>query len=193
MKQAFKSVENKDVSHLLVLQDDILPCKDFIKTVKKTIELLPNEVISYFTAYDTSKPLSVGKHWSTIDRLYGLCAYVIPVFLIDQYLEFDKKIKDRIFADDVRLSMFLQSIDRKAYLTAPSLVEHICWDRTSQRDNRVPLDNAINFRIARNYIGFEESGLEIDWTKGLKDTHAIKIGQKHDYIRHLKTGSDNID
>ena len=186
MRKAFQSVENPNVTHLLVMQDDVLPCKDLLKTCKKLIELVPNRVISLFTAYDTDKPLELGKHWTTVDRLYGLCSYIIPVDLAKYYLEFEKNIKDRIYADDVRLSMMLAHLDQTIYLTAPSLVEHICWATTVQNDNNVPMENAIKFRIARNYIGFENSGLDIDWTKGLTDTPAIKLGQKHDYIRHFK-------
>jgi len=192
MRKCFQSVKNPEVTHLLVLQDDILPSKDLIKTSKKLIKLLPDEVISLFTAYDTSIPMRVRKHWATIDRMYGLCAYIIPVELTKYYLKFEQNIKDRIFADDVRLSMMLQYIDQKAYLTAPSLVEHICWDRTSQNSSEVNLENAIQFRIARNYIGFENSGLKIDWNEGLADPPHITIGQKWDYIRHLKPDSGII-
>ncbi|MDY0278492.1 MAG: hypothetical protein RBQ97_10465 [Acholeplasma sp.] len=193
MRKCFQSVKNPNVTHLMVLQDDVLPCKDLLKTSKKLIKLLPDQVISLFSIYDTDKPLSISKHWAVIDRLYGLCAYILPVDLVKEYLEFEKNIKDRIFADDVRLSMMLAHLKKKIYLTAPSLVEHICWDRSSQKDNKVPIENAIKFRIARNYIGFENSGLEIDWTKGLTDTPSIKIGQKHDYIRHFKKDSDIIN
>ncbi len=192
MKKCFQSVKNPNVTHLLVLQDDILPSQDLIKTSKELIKLLPDEIISLFTAYDTDIAIRIKKHWATIDRLYGLCAYIIPVELVRYYLDFEQNIKDRIFADDVRLSMMLQHLDKRAYLTAPSLVEHICWDRTIQNDNKVSLENAISFRIARNYIGFEKSGLEIDWQEGLANTPHIEIGQKWDYIRHFRSGSGII-
>jgi len=193
MRKAFQSVKNPSITHLLVLQDDILPCRDLLKTSKQLIKLLPDQVISLFSVYDTDKPLSIGKHWAVIDRLYGLCAYILPVDLVKYYLDFEKNIKERIFADDVRLSMMLAYLGKNVYLTAPSLVEHICWDRTMQTSDRVAVENAVKFRIARNYIGFENSGLEIDWTKGLTDTPSITIGQKYDYIRHFKKGSGMIE
>lgn len=186
MRKAFQSVTDSKITHLLVLQDDILPSKDLVATTKRLIKILPNQVISLFSVYDTTKPLSIGKHWATIDRLYGLCAYVLPVKLVKAYLNFELLIKERIYADDVRLSMFLGSINKGVYLTAPSLVDHICWASTSQKDDDVPIENAIKFRIARNFIGFENSGLEVDWYKGLRDTPAIKIGQDYDFIRHYK-------
>jgi hypothetical protein len=182
MVKCFERSSDK-ASHLLILQDDILPCVDFQETVSEIASLLPNQIISFFSAYDTSKPLVKKKHWLLMDRLYGTCAYVIPRNLAMEYLEFNKLIKDRIFADDVRISMFIKAKNMNVYVTAPSLVEHLCWSSTSQGEHKIGYNN-INYRVAKNYIGYENSSLEIKWKKGLKNPEKIKIGDNLDFIRH---------
>jgi len=168
---------------VLVLQDDILPCKDFQKAVDLIVKLLPDQIISFFSAYDTETPLSKKKHWLVMDRLYGTLAYVMPLHLAKRYLEFNKVIKQRIYADDVRISMFMKHYKLNVFVTCPSLVEHLCWQTTSQSDNKVPPAN-FNYRIAKTYIGYENSALDINWKRGLNSLHFLNIGNDFDFIRH---------
>jgi len=184
MTKAFQTIGNAD--HLLVFQDDILPCLDIIATANQLIELRPDKFISMFSAYEVvEEALRQKKHWATIDRAYGLCAYIIPRKMVLGYLEFQHRINDQIRADDVRLSVYLSHINELIYLTAPSLVEHICWDRSTQNHEKVNMGN-IKYRLAWKYLGYEESGLSIDWTFGLKHPVGTKIGSNYDLVRHIK-------
>jgi len=177
-----------EFTHFLVLQDDILPSKDLIKTANELVYLRPNDIISLYSAQPSiSNALHLRKSWVSIDRLYGLCAYIIPSFMAKDYVDnYVDKIKDDIKADDVKISVYLEAVGKRAYLTAPSLVEHIAWDRSSQHKVHVPKLNALTHRIAEHYIGFENSGLDIDWQNGLEEPFEINIGGKYDHVRHLK-------
>lgn len=183
-----EGLSSPDFTHYLVIQDDILPCKDFIKTANHLMNLRPNDFMSLFSASPSvEKALQVNKHWVSLDRCYGLCAYIIPCFMAQDYVDnCVDKIKNDIKADDVKLSIYLAERKFRNYVTAPSLVEHIAWDRSSQHKVHIPQENSILYRIANRYIGFEESGLSIDWTKGLKDPVEMDIGREFDFIRHYK-------
>lgn len=186
MKKCFANLENH--SHMMVIQDDVLPCKDLVATARELVKIRPNNFISLFSAYDvTGEALRAGRHWGILDRAWGLPCYIMPAKLVTQYLDFDALIKDDIVADDVRISMFLEYVNEPVYVTAPSLVEHLAFTNTTLSDSgKVGIENALKFRVAKNYIGFEKSGLSIDWTRNMKDNIQQSIGNKFDHARHYK-------
>lgn len=190
--KCYQAIED---DYALILQDDILPCKDLVKTCHKLIKLKPHSIISLFSANVViEQALHRKRHFVKIDRLYGLCAYIIPRWIAKLYLEYEKDIKPNIRADDVRLSMLIKDkpnmID--AYLTAPSLVEHLGFFDSVQRveSGRIGRQNVIDYRIANYFIGFENSGLSIEWEQNINDPIICNIGQTYDYIRHKKNTSD---
>jgi hypothetical protein len=184
MLEVFGRIGRAD--HLLVFQDDVLPCKDIVATAERLIELRPKSFISLFSAYQvTEEALRERKHWASIDRAYGLCGYIIPREMVLGYIDFEPRINHQIKADDVKLSVFLGHINEPIYLTAPSLVEHICWDRSTQQAAKVSMDS-IKYRLAWKYLGYEESGMEVDWTQGLDNPTHLQIGTNYDLVRHIK-------
>jgi len=195
MRKCFELGINLGADNLLILQDDIITCKNILLTAKQLPQLLPNKIISLFSAYNVvSTALRTNRHWATIDRLYGLCAYIIPTFMAKEYLEYEKNIKDSIIADDVRLSMYLASKNQLVYLTAPSLVEHICWHTSTNnkiKDEVIDKENGIRHRISDRFIGVENDSEKINWTLGLTNPAHLTIGQKFDFVRHLKPCTQN--
>jgi len=196
MKKCFSKIE--DHSHLMVIQDDVLPCKDLVATARELIKLRPSNFISLFSAYDvTTEALRAGRHWGVLDRAWGLPCYIIPAKLVSQYLDFDVLVKDDIIADDVRMSMFLEYVNKPVYVTAPSLVEHLAFTSTTLSESgKVSVENGLKFRVAKNYIGFEKSGLSIDWSDRIRNNIQQSIGNKFDHVRHYKKYSgikQNID
>jgi hypothetical protein len=186
VRKCFSNIKD---NYALILQDDILPCQDLYKTCEELIKLKPFSLISLFSANEIiSMAIHRKRHFVKIDRIYGLCAYIIPKFMALKYLEFEKNIKDDIRADDVRLSMLLKEYQGTfdCYLTAPSLVEHIAFQDSKQRleSDRISRNNILSYRIADYFIGFEESGLAIDWTRNLDNPIIHNIGQKYDFVRH---------
>src|SRR5574343_1821296 len=151
MKKCIANLENH--SHIMVIQDDVLPCKDLVATARELIKLRPSNFISLFSAYDvTTEALRAGRHWAVLDRAWCLPCYIMPVKLVNEYLDFDHLVKDDIVADDVRMSMFLEFVNEPVYVTAPSLVEHLAFTNTTLSDSgKVGIENALKFRVAKNY------------------------------------------
>lgn len=141
-------------THYLILQEDIIVCKDFIHTVKKIVNKYPDRLISYFTP----KRLSGG----TLIKSYNFCyaqAYSLPRQMAIEIIDFtsDKK------TDDGHINKYLVSTNQYHLLTNPSLVEHLGWDHTTLPHEKARLQTYDKRRMAGNFIGLENSGLEVEW------------------------------
>jgi len=160
----------KEASHVMVIQDDCLPCKDLIQTVEKLIEFLPDNLITLFSNRDeVLQARAEGKSWALLNRLLMAQSYIIPKSMIEDFIPFaEKHIKPEIYYDDNRLTLWALKNNIKIWTTAPSLVNHQGAFETTIRGGYKKGHNFFDkSRLASWYIGFEESGLNIDWTKGL--------------------------
>lgn len=161
-------------THLLVLHHDILPCFNFISTVERVLDLLPNEPITFYSnsrAIDTA--LKEGGHWVKLKPWYYSQAFVMPFPLMREMISWinENVGVDYRMSDDERMAMYFYYHGRYVYATAPSLVEHIGWNSTTVDYDR-PMANYLddkNHRMARRFIGIDRDPLEIDWTKSLDE------------------------
>ena len=157
-------------SHVLVLQDDVLPCRDLLRTATKLIELIPDKPISLFTNRDpVMTARAFGKHWMTVKTWFMSQAYILPSEFIKDFLAWDEihYRTDKRKADDEHLALYCYYNEIPVWTTSPSLVDHLGWRTTTigDRNNKDYLE--MTHRVAKEFIGFENSGLDIDWTKGL--------------------------
>lgn len=185
-KETLESYGPED-THMLVLQDDILPCRHFLYAVEDIIKLLPDKPITFFSNSDRiTDAVNLGVNWVTLRTWRMAQAYVVPVQMIKDFLLWEAKhIKPEIFFDDDRWAMFLFYMGIKTYATAPSLVEHMGWNETTLRGYKYG-EFRPDLRMAKSYIGFENSALDIDWKKGLdkpiEDTDGTYNEFSHLYI-----------
>jgi hypothetical protein len=161
-------------SHVMVLQDDVLPCRDLLRTATKMIELLPDKPITLFTSREqalTAK--AVGNNWMTVKAWFMAQAYILPKSFIDDFFAWDEihGKQDQLGADDEHLALYCYCNEIRVWAAIPSLVEHLGWRSTTigERDNKDYLKVAR--RIASTFIGFEQSGLDVDWSKGIDKPH----------------------
>lgn len=175
-----KCFQQARADYLIVLQDDVLPCRDLIATCGKLVDINPDNFISLYSANPAvSRAMGRNKAWMKINVAYGLCGYIIPRFMAEEYLLYESQLKDSIYADDVRLSVFLRKTNRRAWVTCPSLVEHICWHEGTQTGKA-----GVRNRVAAEYVGFERSGLDVDWMAGLDNPEEITLVSDN-YERHI--------
>ncbi len=150
--------------YTMILQDDILVCRDFIPAAEKIIKLLPNEFITFFSPNPITQSMFL-TCFARIKVWYFAQAYCFPTFWIDEFLEFNKNVVDSLYNDDVRWAIFLLFKKKYAHATVPSLVEHICWKETTlnKHERSTMAKYKVESRIAQNFIGIESSALDIDW------------------------------
>ena len=181
-ESAKKTLEAHKPYHkwMLVLQDDVLPCRDLIATAERLIELLPDKPITLFSNKDIILHAKAqGKHWCLLSKwLMGQC-YLVPTPIIEDFLAWaDRHIKPEIYFDDSRWGMYCHYKQIPVYATVPSLAQHLFWDSTTLRGGyRTGHTFDPKQRMAKDFIGFEQSGMNIDWEKDLekpvKDTEKI--------------------
>lgn len=174
-----------EYTHVMVLQDDVLPCRDLAKTAERLIELYPKEPITLFS----NKPSILdartrGLNFVLLKKFLMAQAYIMPVSIIEDFIPWaTKHIDPKIYFDDNRWAMYLFYHGIKTRATAPSLVEHIGWN-----DTTITYNPGHNFeprlRMAAWFIGFENSGLDVDWSKSeaFEDTAGNMADFSHYYI-----------
>lgn len=175
-----------DETHLLVLQDDVLPCKDFLLTVDYLIKQRPDEHISIFSNHDNIDIAYAEKiNWLKLRVWFMAQAYIIPVKRAKEMVAWiDENVKSDVALDDDRMATYIWFNQLFVYVTVPSLVEHIGWNDTTLRVYKNDLKKKVH-RMARRFIGFEKSGMDINW-KNLNPL-IVNEGLDSQFISNLKT------
>ena len=127
----------KDVTHLVVLQDDALPCKRFHAMLTEAVGERPEDVISLFvgglsnrTRKDFYAALGRGDRWSPIyfRDIHHVVALVWPVTLAKSFLQWyaSARIPGPIppRSDDAVVGYWARKQRRQIWATVPCLVEH---------------------------------------------------------------------
>lgn len=114
-------------SHHCLIQDDVLTCADFVATLERMAEVLPDQVISLYCprklareAYDR------GERWALVkDGSWGQ-GIMMPRNLLLEFLEWEQaNIYPECPHDDSRVAMWLIETNRPAWVCVPSLVQHL--------------------------------------------------------------------
>lgn len=148
-------------THHLVLEDDLLLCRDFLPGVKAAIASVRSGPISLYSVRKiVDHCRSEGLHWAEIvDGSWGQ-ALVLPVEDVREFLAWDKRYLRQDYSDyDGRLLMWSLYTKRSWWCTQPSLVEHL-----GAASSTIGFSN--KNRTARWFIGANASALDIDWSLG---------------------------
>lgn len=152
-------------SHVCVLQDDALPCRDLIASVEQAVEVIGNNPISLYYGHGTNGAHQRTNAMARSATVPGLLRFEGPWWGVA--VVFPTKLIGRILASsdrpqstpayDKRLSRALQRMRVDTYYILPSLVDHRL-DGPSMIEGREQAD-----RHAHHFIGADASALDIDW------------------------------
>jgi hypothetical protein len=166
-KNALKVGLLKGSDHILIMQDDILPCADFLLAVNKIVQLFPDSPITYFSPREVvSKSLKLKKTFCQIKHFQYAQAYTMPRWMVLDYLKFQERhVRPDLMADDTRMAIYFFAKKINIIATAPSLVQHLCWDSSTTTKEKGNIPNfKMHMRTTSSFIGLEKSALDIDWT-----------------------------
>jgi hypothetical protein len=162
-KQCWSNIPAESTHHF-VLQDDMMPCKNFIPALYEIIRTKTEQIIHIFASNQACiKALVEGKHWYTTPdgswggaiilprKHFGWCAWA------DGYLQDFSPI-----CDDTRLDHYAICNQEPIWCVTPSLIEHIGYDKS------LIGNSPMKWRMSKRYIG-EEDPMSIDWSKGAND------------------------
>jgi hypothetical protein len=170
-RRAWLDYARYDTSHHLVIQDDIVVCKDFLASVRAALEAQPHHPVSFFDLSRTiTDAQAKGLSWAVRRSLSMAQAVAIPTKYIQPAIRWiDQHVKPTAEGDDERFSAYFLTHGIDVWYTVPSLVEHVDNGRSLLgHPDKLPTGKR---RVAASFIGTNRSGLDIDWRIGLEKPH----------------------
>jgi hypothetical protein len=146
-------------THHLILQDDIVPCRDVIYALgTKIIPAVPNAPIGL---YHNCRGTVPGVPW-----ILGDCwgqTKLMPTHLWERFLQFNAQAfvpgLGR-FSSDARVGLFYRTLDLDVWCTVPSLFEHGTVSGESLLGHNGKVTKS------RDFVGVEASALAVNWRAG---------------------------
>jgi len=147
-------------THHLVLQDDAVPCRDFVRSVGRALQARPQHAVGLYSARAACRrALEQGQSWAELyGELWGL-AILMPAGWWREFLQFNRAAftsNDR-FHDDARVALWLAWQGRSTWCTVPSLLDHAAGESLLKHNSR---KSRASWALAPH-----ESGLVYDWSK----------------------------
>lgn len=161
-----------DTTHILTLQDDVVVCRDFIKTAKLVASLRPINTITLFTPNQmVTQAIREKRHWLRLKIWFMAQGYIMPVATAQNIIKFaEEHTRPDHHIDDEKMAMYFYVKNEYVWATVPSLVDHLGWGSTTIQGREVWSDYfEPSRRVARCFPGVENSALDIDWTQGLSN------------------------
>jgi hypothetical protein len=156
------SVADPDSDWHVLLQDDALPCADFLAGLERALEYVPqNAVVSPYLGTGRNVPIrweamartadTVGASWVRSRKLmWGVCI-ALPTRLIPEMIDYaDRKAG---VPDDMRVAGWAERFDHDVWYTWPSLVDHLPIPSLTK--------HKANERRARRH--HQDSALLVNW------------------------------
>lgn len=153
-------------THLLVLQDDAVPCRDFALALSRAIRAKPwGALLPYCNNPQTEACLATERSWLALHGWGWGLGVCMPRALWLAFLDFNARAflpGAQPFHDDSRVALFLAERGEPYWCTVPSLLQH-----GSEKGESLLGHNA-RVSKARHALGPDDSALRIDWKTGNK-------------------------
>ena len=152
-------------THHVVLQDDILFCKDFPETIHRLVEARPQDMISGFLPRKSvTQAKEQGLFWvRTRSFLWAQCV-LMPVPVGNAALTWisareSENAKEWRRDDDARIRSWLKATNRPVYVAVPHPVEHIGDELGSVMKHNFQPEK----RRAKFWLGEDGAGADLAW------------------------------
>ena len=148
-------------SHHLVIQDDVVPCRDLVAGTEQALEAVPagcplslyvGRVRPFARAVERAVATAEGASFITMKGAYWGPALVFPTDTLPELIDWFSA--SAVTNYDRRCSRFYEACKVRCWYTWPSLVEH-------RGDESLVWKNTIHRRAYRAHTG---SGLDVDWS-----------------------------
>ena len=121
--------ERPDATHHVVLHDDMLPCRDFVRHLQGAVAAMPDEVVTTFSMRRVIREAwERGHRWvRTAGLVWGGCS-AHPAGWSLPYVEWaEAQVSPSLPSADARFTYWLQYVHGtgRSWLTVPSLTEHL--------------------------------------------------------------------
>lgn len=117
-----------DITHRIVLQDDIIVSENFLKICNDIINTIPNNPISLYNNMPDLSSYKNKKCCYLITHMMGGPGIIMPIDYINKcwdWIEVQKNTPNYCVADDAMIERYFKAHDITMYTTIPSIVQHI--------------------------------------------------------------------
>lgn len=158
-----------DGTHVLVIQDDVVPCHNFGKAVPLVLNAKPDQIVCFYVGGGAigAPVIRAGNacaHWTVLPRHLWLpvVATAIPVPIVQDLLIWAQTDTHALKArsDDSVLGRYARQRHHPIWATVPNLVQHP--DKVTSLVRRRAAAGRDRHRVAACWIG-DEDPLSIDW------------------------------
>ena len=164
--RAWRSYDS-DATHHLVLQDDIIPCRNFLTSVPYIISDLPQDAsVSFCDNIQSIKyAIKTGRSWVVSTQVRHAQALIQPVGQIEDWIQWSEwNVRPSYYHDDGRLEIYLVKHNRRIWHTVPSLVSHddngsvyrYLTKNETKPEGKAPY-------VEYKFIGVDTDPLSINW------------------------------
>lgn len=167
-------------THLVILQDDVVVCRNFAQAVERLVAVRPDDVLSLFVggvartgAMRMLEAAKAGRSWVPMyyvgsPEVAHVVSVVWPVALAAEFLAWTEVAKIPSYkgvprSDDAVFGAWLRLTRRTCWACVPSLVEHPDDVPTLIHDRERARGGADRGRVAVMWIGPDRDPLENDW------------------------------
>lgn len=168
-------------SHHLVIQDDVLPCRDLVAGVERALDHVPDlspasfylgRVQPFRRRVQQAVNLADDASWITMDGVYWGPAIAFPTASIEPMADWYKSKQARHVTNyDRRVSRWFEAGHWRCWYSWPSLVEHR-GDASLVRASKAE-------RRAHRFLGADVSALSVDWSGPVVDvTNSAKLDRE---------------
>lgn len=166
--RALELAEAEELSHVMVMQDDMLPVRGFGEGSTEALRANPNVVVNFFCSRPTlaEQARELGVHWGIAqDGTWG-GTMAMPVDMARDFLAWEERMVPADYPhDDRRVTMYILTHYGTIWMTLPSLIEH-----TLPKESLLGHSNG-RYRTA---AWLAEDARGIDWTRGLPPSKPVK-------------------
>ena len=160
---------DQTASHALIIQDDALPCRNFVQVLPRLLTVKPDSIIAlYVGGGQIGQPVvQAGErchHWTLLSKQLWvpLVATLVPLPIVQELLAWaaEDSYAQRARWDDAVLGRFCRARNHRVWATVPNLVQHP--DVVPSLARRSAAAGRDKHRVAACYIG-EYDPLQIAW------------------------------
>lgn len=164
-------------THVLVLQEDVLICRNFPLAVEQIAKAKTDQPVALFLSWLPPRLAKDARLAARKNQRYiqaapaNFCPVVAvlwPVEAAARFLDWASRAKlpghpDRVHSDDAVLGDWIKRMREVVWITVPSLVQHPDMVPSVKGRNNIGWGKDKN-RVALNWIGPDRDPLELDWS-----------------------------
>ena len=166
--------------HGIVLQDDLLPCRNLMRALDAITAILPDEPVCIYdmNIHSLRVAQGIGTQWRRLQSSNWGGSVMLPTSWVANMLAWIDyallPLND--WDDDIALCLYMRAFGRLFWHTPP-LLQHL-GSVSSQKHGRTYTGNQF-------FVGEDFDALSVDWQQGIDSAHTELYPLSSDFFRRL--------